>query len=175
MERIRKGLILRILGIDPGLSGSFSLLNINQIGNISSVKIWKMMDDDKSIILFLKEMVLVKGIIISLEQITGGASFQGKKQAGFHSNYRKLVTNYTLIRTVFFFLDQPFELVHPLTWQKYFGLQGIKKSVRKKEHCLKAKTLFPSVSGITQQTCDSLLIAEYERNRQFSKPGTRRP
>lgn len=58
------------------------------------------------------------------------------------------------------------EYVAPKTWQFEFGLGDIPPKIRKREHCTKAKELFPTEAlRLTQINSDSLLIAEFIRRK----------
>lgn len=61
----------------------------------------------------------------------------------------------------------PYEEVDPRRWQKALGIPPRKKAEDKKKFKLRLKAfaqkLFPRVEGITLETCDALLIAEFAR------------
>ena len=60
----------------------------------------------------------------------------------------------------------PYEQVAPRDWQKVFGIHKIKekpKNTTKHQARAIAQSLFPTLDGITLQTADAVLIAEYAR------------
>ena len=63
----------------------------------------------------------------------------------------------------------PYEEVAPQTWQKAFGIHKIKgapKNTTKHQAKVIAQSLFPTLDGITLQTADAVLLAEFARRRR---------
>ena len=62
--------------------------------------------------------------------------------------------------------DIPVTYIVPQVWQRGMALAKVTGD-RKKAHLAKAKALFPDLKGVSLETCDAVLIAEYGWRQTF--------
>ena len=60
----------------------------------------------------------------------------------------------------------PRNYIIPQVWQRAMALAKVTGD-RKKAHLAKAKALFPDLKGVSLETCDAVLIAEYGWRQTF--------
>lgn len=142
------------IGIDPGQSGGLASIALDRIA------LEKMPPTERDIwdwISFLGGRSDVTAIIEKVHSFPGqGVSSTFKFGMGFGG--LKMALTAAMI---------PYEEVDPHRWQKALGIHPRKKTEDKKKFKTRLKAfaqkLFPRVEGITLETCDALLIAEFAR------------
>lgn len=141
----------KFCGIDPGKNGAIALIGPDNLG----VEVFKMPPTDLDLMAILSEIVTEIRFCV-IEDIT--ASIPGKLR-GSHSA-SVLIESYGSLRTLLKVVGIPFDRVSARKWQTLLGcLSHGKKAITK----ARAQELFPGVPGITNQTADSILLAEYCR------------
>lgn len=160
MPRIAEGPKGIYVGIDPGQLGGLASIALDGIA------LEKMPPTDRDVwdwISFLGGREDVTAIIEKVHSFPGqGVSSTFKFGMGFGA--LKMALTAAMI---------PFEEVDPRRWQKALGIPPRKKTEDKKQFKLGLKAfaqkLFPNVEGITLETCDALLIAEFARRHKEGK------
>lgn len=149
-------------GIDPGVNGGIAKLGSPH----EEVELYSFQD------LTIGEMVTLfretfaghtVKFSVMVEQLQPLPSFIRGCKASW-----VLAENYSMIKTLLTVHYAVFQLVRPSVWQAEFGLvipksKTKKKVDKKKLNREKAQALFPRTSGISKETADALLIAEYAR------------
>lgn len=142
------------VGIDPGQSGGLACLSLD------GVSLERMPLTDRDVwdwIAFLGGRSDVTAVIEKVH------SFPGQ---GVASTF-KFGMGFGALRMALTAAMIPYEEVDPRRWQKALGIPPRKKDEDNKRFKLRLKAfaqrLFPRVEGITLETCDALLIAEYCR------------
>jgi len=142
-----------IVGIDPGQSGGFALINHEE------AKAWKMPATEKDVFAMLEDLDRERDVFAYIEKVH---SMPGQ---GVSSTF-KFGMNYGMLRAFLIALYFPFETVTPRTWQKGLGIPPKMKTESKTQwkNRLKAKAqeLFPDLK-ITLAVSDALLICEFGR------------
>lgn len=147
-----------IFGIDPGVNGGIAKIDG------ATVSLFSFADHTLSEMvglfsaLFEDDRMLKK---VMLERVHAMPStFRGC------STSWALAEGFSMIKTLLTVYQVPFELVLPEKWQGALGVRvkkSRKKVDKKKINREKAQALFPRLIGITKDTADALLIAEYAR------------
>ena len=145
------------LGIDPGASGGFCLLEDGGVVRLTPMpKAIKGICNVFEHWYYASEALLEKvgGYLPKSEGNIGSAMFQFGRSYG---RLETLLTEWAI----------PYEEVQPAEWQRAVGISPRRKSEKKHQYKRRIKeqaiTLFPGVKGITLNTCDALLIALYCR------------
>ena len=138
-----------VIGIDPGMTGSATILDVNG-GVIDVLDFSKMTDTD--VFHALKEWIADNQAFAYLERL------HSIQPAGKTANFN-LGCAYGTLRGFLIALQIAFDEVLPTKWQTYLGCRtkGDKHITQ-----TKAQALFPSRKW-TLKTADSVLIAEYGR------------
>jgi hypothetical protein len=163
------------LGIDPGNSGGFAL--INKDGDISGLwvmpRIGSKMDYDRTakLIKSISGYCELNGekLLIGIEKPC--AFLPGK----IHSNFPMLNygTGFGVLIGAIAVLEIPYLLIHPKTWQKEIWTGSDKRKDPKKKSLEISRRLFPKADLRATARCkkphdgliDALLIAEYCRRK----------
>jgi crossover junction endodeoxyribonuclease RuvC len=138
---------MRILGIDPGVSGGAAVLD----GTVLSVIKY---DSESNFIEFLR---LSGPFDLAYIERVGARPGQGV------ASMFKFGQNYGFLRGALRSHDVPLREVTPQTWQKALGVKRGKTKTEHKNNLLDlARQLYPKTQ-LTLATCDAVLIAEYGR------------
>lgn len=156
-----------IVGIDPGAKGGIAIL-----GPGPRVRLIKTPDTDQDLVDYIRSAGATFAV---LEQMQPRPTYWVSSTLGPQRSILKstvlLYGRYSLARGVLSALRIPTEEVLPQHWQKLMrcGRQS-KESRGSAEHKRalkqKAEQLFPGTKGLTLQTCDALLLAEFGRRIQ---------
>lgn len=143
-----------IIGIDPGVSGTMSIVNLN--GDCREVYAFsKYTEHDLRIV--LEDFATLHECKAFLEEVHAMPR-DGKKQAFSFGN------NFGFWRGLMTGLKIPYEPIIPLKWQNGLKLKLRGLEYKQKKNKLKgiAQQWYPHLKP-TLDTCDALLIAEYGR------------
>lgn len=146
---------MKIIGIDPGLSGGIAIFGDANFEN-KAIPFKSMAEVESFICDFIKEdgISLFKAFIEEPPVFFKGAGGGLATQAKLHRNlgqYEGLLMG----------LGIPFETVTPQKWQRGLpGLSKLKGTDRKKALHNLATQRYPYLNP-TFKTCDAILIAEY--------------
>ena len=151
-------------GIDPGVRGGIARISCVN-GKLKAVELWSFTDhtlhDLVGLFSSLFQHTFYREILVTLERVHAlPSTFRGC------STSWTLAENFSAIKTLLTMHEIPFELVLPEKWQTVMGVRikkTEKKVDKKKINREKAQALFPKLAGITKDTADALLIAEYNR------------
>ena len=144
-----------ILGIDPGASGAYAMINVNT----REVIVESFKDFKTTVDFFHTHSYNIKACAI--EQVGG---FIGVPQPG--SRMFNFGMNYGFFLGLLESLDIEYVLVRPQAWQKEFSgrLKGLKGPLRKRVLKEIAIEKFPN-EKVTLKNCDALLIARELYNK----------
>lgn len=148
------------LGIDPGKSGGIAVLGMVEPRLIpipeSYLDLWGIVAGVNAEFAVLEKV----GGFIQGNKLPGSAMFNFG--AGFGALEAFLIASRT-----------SYELITPQKWQKALGIptSGGDKAKHKKKLRDFADRLFPGVKGLTQKTCDAILIAEFARRYREGRLG----
>lgn len=151
---------LRIIGIDPGAHGALAFITHNgqAITHATATTAPKdaLMDAISGVALTDCVAYLERvGGYIAGQKLPGSAMFK----MGYSAGYWEGALAALGVRTI---------LVRPQDWQA--GLPNVAghKEKADRKRALKAEAIrrFPTLSGITLDTCDALLIADYGRRQE---------
>jgi|SRR5271154_793730 len=156
------------LGIDPGGTGAAVFISpkrtiqVYRFSKLSWYEVAANIVDDTQ---YFDIQVLIENV----------HTFGEKGAASKHNDF-EFGKNTGIITGIIYAANIPFELINPKTWQYAFSLGGKwaplgsakakEKTARKRAHQTKAQKLFPDLK-VTLDTCDALLIAEYQWRRLF--------
>lgn len=169
------------IGVDPGEKGGMACLFFREKGGCTERKIFtcKMPNDESGIVEWLEKVKYFSefGIEVLIEEQHPRPTFfkdkTGKQTSSILRSSLIIYGNYRMICGILYALRLPPKMVLPKEWQKYYGLKREKgMSDSKWKNVLKAKSeeIFPDI-GITLQTSDSLLLANYIYQTQRSNKG----
>jgi hypothetical protein len=150
--------VITFFGIDPGVNGGIAYL-CQGVATLYSFK-------DRTLGDMVKLFDLVfKGVRGESKVILERVHAMPSKFRGCSTSWT-LAENYATLKTLLTVYEVPYEVVLPEKWQTVMGVR-IKKTKqkvdKKKINREKAQALFPKTAGITLDTADALLIAEYNR------------
>lgn len=145
---------MRILGIDPGLSGGLALIGYtDDVYHDGVCSTAKMPETERDLWEALQDMGTIGYAYI--EKVSA------MPKQGVSSTF-KFGQNYGMLRGMLVALGVPFEAVAPGVWQRSLGcLSHGNKNITK----AKAQELYPKLK-ITHATADALLIATYGLRRK---------
>jgi hypothetical protein len=141
---------MKIMGIDPGKTGSISLLEYNRDSLVSS-NTFTIPEDINDCYSLLKEL---NPECILLEEVH---SYPGQSSVATFT----FGESYGVIKTLIAISGIRYKKVSPQAWQKLIGFKnpkGTEYAERKKNLYSFAKQLFPG-SEFNKSQCDSILIA----------------
>lgn len=154
-----------ILGIDPGQSGGLAFIAPDGLATTGLITAVKMPETERDIFLLIYERHIRFAIIEKVGPARGKNEDGSSRKQGVSSAFT-FGQSYGFLRGLLVALEIPFQEVHPLTWQREFGLivRGAKltQTQRKNRNKQKAENLFPDMK-ITHAIADALLLAEYGR------------
>lgn len=146
-----------IIGIDPGLKGGITVIDIG--GEVSDII--KMPQTPYDILEFISRY---KGSVAYMENVGHGMPGQSSKATATFARHNGHLEMALLA------LGIPTNMITPQKWEKSYQLgssKGFGKTEWKNRLKAKAQQIFPSLGKkITLATCDSLLIAEYGRRKE---------
>lgn len=154
--------MVRILGIDPGQHGGFCFRDTKHNEHINTYSYNKLtVYDIAGIIETEKEICKLCGVPIRafIERVHS-MPHDGKASAfSFGKNYGMWLGLLTALKI-------PYHDIPPATWQAGLRLRLRCKEYRERKKALKeiAQKYWPE-AGLTYDTCDAALIAEYGRRR----------
>lgn len=145
------------LGIDPGVSGGIAV--VNQSGKVVQLRAMPQVPRDiwwviSSIVADFAVIERVSGYIGK-----GGDREKGGGAANAHS-MGKFLRNAGMLIGFLTAAEIPFTETPPQVWQAALSVPRPTSKAGLKSRCCQ---LFPRQRGITLQTCDALLIAEFCR------------
>ena len=162
---------MTFIGIDPGVNGGIASIQCETSLRSGVVEMHSFRD------MTLQDIVWLFSRLFGGGTRPVGQFVMLERVHAMPSTFRGCATSWTLaesyatIKTLLTVYEVPFEVVLPEKWQTVIGVRikhtkGKKledKVDKKKINREKAQALFPKVSGITKDTADALLLAEYNR------------
>lgn len=156
------------VGIDPGVSGGIAVMNITPDLKIAPgiVEMHSFRDMTMADTVYLFDRLFGSPtrddkLHVMLERVHAMPS----KFRGCSTSWT-LAESFAMVKTLLTVHEVPWEMVLPEKWQTEIGvrIKKTKKKVDKKKiNREKAQALFPRLAGITKDTADALLLAEYCR------------
>lgn len=147
-----------IAGIDPGARGAIAIINPERTW-VELIRFEK--HSLREIADIIAYSAMEYPLIVTLEKV-GSRPHDGTRST--HS----FGVNYGVIQGVLFALDIPFHNPVPQTWQRAMAMGG-KIERRKAASAAKVKRLWPKLKGVTQETADAVLLAEYGWLLEYQK------
>lgn len=169
---------MRLLGIDPGASGGFAILDVG-LSTISTMRMpeterdrWLAIKNSGASWCVIEQLGPMPAIRPPSETLTPRQPYarnlalapRSEAMRGSVANF-KVGSSYGALRAFLIAAEIPFEQVVPRKWQTAIGCPHIKGESRKDhKNRLKgrAQQLFPT-AHITLATADAVLLAEYAR------------
>jgi len=146
---------MKIIGIDPGLSGAIAIIG----DSVTVTPLAKLTEHDAA-----RHVAANTDAFAFIEKVGANRGPEGRRQGA--SSMFTFGQSYGFLRGLLVALEIPFDEVLPQRWQQPFGLIRKNKNEtttqKKNRHKAKSQSLFPSVK-ITHAVADALLIAEYGR------------
>ena len=150
---------MKIVGIDPGLSGALACIGRQTllVRPMPVIKLTKGQDLDGAEI--KNFLIMEQPNLVVIEQVNAMPGQGVTSMFNFGKSFGRLMG-------ICEGLEIPYELVRPQAWKKSMGIGGDKSSAIQK-----AKQLFPAVSLLPTPRCkkdhdgmaEALLLAEYGR------------
>lgn len=146
------------IGIDPGASGGFAILQLDRPGANGAIEVLlvKMPETERDVFDLLALYQNVAGVRAVIEHVWStpgqGGAFKFGKNVG-------------MLLGILTAVQIPFDQVLPRTWQKRLGViypKGASDTEKKNITKRRAQQLFPKLT-ITHAIADALLMAEYCR------------
>jgi len=156
---------LRVIGIDPGLSGGIAVKDYQH-----PVKVYKMPRGVEAMKRFFTELQTGKDVIF-LEKVMVMRNDQMEPGKAF--GIEKMLRGYNEMRTVLLMLGFLLIDVYPVSWQSYLHtrIKGKKEAKKDRKNRYKriAQERYPEVKA-TLWNSDALLILEYGRKKLKYEP-----
>ena len=151
-------MIETILGVDPGVSGGFS---IQHAKGIAVYPMGKTQGDTLELLRMFDAIAASGSKVAIIEEQRG---FTKPGQEGMASKMFTFGEGYGFIQGALMMAGWRIELVHPRKWQTALSLGSAKshatKSLWKGHLKAAAQRLYPGIR-LTLQTCDAILLLEY--------------
>jgi hypothetical protein len=151
---------MRIVGIDPGMSGGMACF----MEDANGPDVFKFDGaTDHDIAARLREWCDTPALKVLMERVGPSRGHDGRKQ-GVGSAFT-FGERYGFLRGMLVAMDAPFELVLPRAWCKTFSLtrgEDESQSEWKNRHKARVQELFPTLK-VTHAIADAILIAEHAR------------
>lgn len=148
------------VGIDPGVSGGIAIMNTGII-EMHSFRDMTLQDTVALFDRLFGSPTRNATLRVMLERVHAMPShIRGCMTSWI------LCESFMMIKTLLTVHEVPWEMVLPEKWQMEIGVRIKKSKVKvdkKKINREKAQALFPRLAGITLDTADAVLIAEYAR------------
>lgn len=147
-----------IIGVDPGTQGGFCTINADH----TKVTLVKLSRFDVDAIAEYASQWEFDNALTYFENVH---SFPGEGVSSAHT-FGRANGHLEMALACYGICRAKRVYVVPQVWQQGMALAKVVGD-RKKAHLAKAKALFPELKGITLETCDAVLIAEYGWRQTF--------
>lgn len=146
---------MQYLGVDPGKSGSISIISVDQYGNgttKTTLSSCKLSETEQDIWTWLNDSIDLLSAYATIEKVSSSPQMGVVSSFTFGRSYGFLIGMLTAIQV-------PYQFITPQRWQK--GMKCLTKGDKNVSKAA-AQRLWPRIK-ITHANADSLLIAEYGR------------